>query len=259
MDILARALQLVAQGRKVALVTVVETRGSTPRKAGARMLVLAEGETIGTIGGGSVEHAVKVAAARVLHQGAAELVHYQLTAELAMCCGGQMTFFVEPLVQHPPLLVFGLGHVGSAIVYAAGQLGFAITGIDDLPANASAERLPHAQRLVASYEAEDVLSLPFGDDTFVVIATREHRIDQALLELCLPQKWCYLGVIGSPRKAAMQRQRLLAKGFAEEQIAKVRCPVGVDIGAQTAEEIALSVCAEIVAVRRGGPRFARAT
>jgi xanthine dehydrogenase accessory factor len=251
MDVLRRAQDLVAARERAALVTVVSTSGSTPRKPGARMLVLADGRTYGTVGGGRVEQAVCAAAARVLASEVPELVHHKLTQELAMCCGGQMTFFVEPLMSAPRLFVFGLGHVGSAIVQAAAAAGFEVTGIDDLPANATTERLPQAHGFVDSYEPEDVRALPFADDCYVVIATREHALDQKLLELCLPQQWRYLGVIGSERKAAMQRERLLAKGFAPELVARVRCPMGLAIGAHTPEEIAVSVCAELVAERRG--------
>jgi xanthine dehydrogenase accessory factor len=260
MDVLRRAHELLGERRRAVMVTVVATAGSTPRKPGARMLVVygANGpSSIGTIGGGRVEQAVLEAAARVLETEVAELVQHELTAELAMCCGGRMTFFVEPLVSPPPLIVFGLGHVGAAVVRAAAPLGFAVVGVDDLPENLDPKRLAEATRLVDSYEPGDLTDLPFGDDTFVVIATREHQLDQKLLELCVPRAWCYLGVIGSRRKAAMQKERLLAKGLARERIDQVRCPMGVDIGAHTPEEIAVSVCAELVSIRRGGPRFAR--
>ncbi len=246
-----RALAARDAGRRAALVTVVEAKGSTPRKPGARMLVLDDGSLVGTIGGGRVEQAVTEAARRVVESGVPELVRHQLTAELAMCCGGQMTFFVEPVMRQPPLIVFGLGHVGSAIVYAASQLGFEIVGVDDKPENSAKERLPQASRLLPSYDDADFGELPFGEDACLIIATREHQLDQRLLEYCLPRPWRYLGVIGSERKAAMQRQRLLAKGFDEARVAAVRCPMGLDIGAETPEEIAVSVCAELVAVRRG--------
>ncbi len=255
MDLFAHIAALRRERRPAALATVVETHGSTPRKPGARMLVHHDGQSEGSVGGGAVEQVVREAAARVLRTGRAELVTYKLTHDLAMCCGGQMTLFVEPIMSPPPLIVFGCGHVGRAVVYAAAPLGFDIVAVDDLRDNANPERLPQATRIIHSYEAADFADLPFGDDAFVVIATREHALDQKLIEYCLARPSRFLGVIGSPRKAHLQAERLRAKGFAPEAIARVRCPLGVDIGAETPEEIAVSVTAELVAVRRGGPRF----
>ena len=254
MEILERTQELRRQRRAAALVTVVETHGSTPRKPGARMLVLPDGEIEGSIGGGAVERAVIAAAIEIIATEVPRLVQFKLTTQLAMCCGGQMTFFVEPIVSNPTLIVFGCGHVGSAIIYAAAALGFDIVAVDDLEENANPDRLPHAGRIVTSYEPSDLGDLPFGSDTYVVIATRDHGIDQKLLETCAPRESRYLGVIGSARKARMQRERLAAKDFAAAAIERIHCPIGLDIGAQTPEEIAVSVCAELVAIRRGSGR-----
>lgn len=256
MDLFERIPALRHERRGAVLVTVVKTLGSTPRKPGARMLVLDNGGIEGSIGGGVVEHVLRSAAERVLKTRQPELVHHTLTAELGMCCGGQMTFFVEPIVSNPTLIVLGCGHVGAAVIYAAANLAFDIVAVDDLDENANQERLPHAKEIVRSYERDAIDALPFGDDTYVIIATREHALDQKLLELCLRHTHAYVGVIGSPRKAKLQRERLAAKGFSQEDIERVNCPVGLDIGAQTPEEIAVSVCAELVSRRRGGPRFA---
>lgn len=254
-DVLERVLELRRSRTPAVLVTLIETRGSTPRKPGARMLVLGDGSTEGTIGGGTVEHVVRDAAARVAITGQPTTVTYELTQELAMCCGGQMTFFVEPIMSQPPLILFGCGHVGSAIIYAAAPLGFEIVAVDDLEENANAERLPQAARIINSYESDELGDLPFGDDTLVVIATREHALDQKLLEWCIDKPTRFLGVIGSPRKARMQRERLAAKGVEAAAIDRITCPVGLDIGAQTAEEIAVSVVAQLVALQRGGTKF----
>lgn len=228
--------------------TVVDTQGSTPRKAGARMLLGEHGQTLGTVGGGTVEHAVQAMAVEVLARGEPALRHFKLTHELAMCCGGQMTFFLEPLVRPPPLLILGCGHVGRAVIQAAAPLGYAITAVDDVESNL--HRVPAPVERLCSYDPGDLRALPFGDDAAVLIATREHRLDQRLLELCLTQRAAYVGVIGSQRKARMQRERLLAKGLDPTTVERVRCPVGLDIGAETPEEIAVAVCAELIALRR---------
>jgi xanthine dehydrogenase accessory factor len=255
MDAIERILELRRARTRAVAITVIATRGSTPRKAGAKMLFFADGHTEGTVGGGKVEHVIRDAALRVLKSEAPEIVHHNLTSELAMCCGGQMSFFLEPIMSQPILILLGCGHVGSAIFEAVTSLGFDIVAVDDLQENANPERLPGATRIVNTYEPQDLEDLPFGDDAYVVIATREHAIDQRLLEFCLTKPTRFLGVIGSPRKATMQRDRLLAKGFDANAIERVRCPIGVDIGAETPAEIAVSIAAELVATRRGGPKF----
>ena len=251
-----RLEQLLRERRTTALITVVKTQGSTPRKAGARMIVFEDGSTEGSIGGGVVEHRAIKVAKEVLHNETPRLVDYKLTNELAMCCGGQMTLFVEPLVQSPLLFVFGCGHVGTALIRTAQSAGFDIIAIDELESNANPNRLPEASRILQSYERADLETLPFAQDVFVVIATREHALDQKLLEYCLKKPTCYVGVIGSLRKARMQLERLRAKGYENEQLEGIRCPIGLDIGALTPEEIAVSVVAELIQHRRGGPRFA---
>ncbi len=255
MDVLDRVAELRRQRRRAALITVTAATGSTPRKPGARMIVLADGSIEGTVGGGRVEHVVRDAAARVLERRQPEALSYQLTADLDMGCGGTMTLFVEPILMQPPLVVFGCGHVGTALIRAAAPLGFDIIAVDDLEQNANRERLPEATDIINSYVPNELSELPLSDDTFVVIVTREHRFDQQLLELCAEQPLRYLGVIGSPRKARQQRERLRELGLSAAAIARVRCPVGLDIGAETPEEIAVAICAEMISVRRGGPKF----
>lgn len=254
MEFFARIAELCEEGVEAVLVTVVSTSGSTPRKAGARMAFTRDGRTYGTIGGGSVEHRLKEAAYQVLRTQEPLLIEHALTTELGMCCGGKMTFFVEPLVSAPPLLVLGCGHVGAAIIHVATAAGFALTGVDDLPEHLEHPRLAALPRRVDSYDPEALEQLPWGPNTFVVIATREHQLDQRLLEFALRRPTRYLGVIGSKRKAHLQLERLRAKGFSEDQLAAIHCPIGLDIRAETPEEIAVAVVAELIAVRRGAPR-----
>ncbi len=248
-DILSLAAAATRNRKRTAMVTVIECAGSTPRKPGARMLVYENGEIAGSIGGGVVEHKIIEFSQKVISQGYAEIITYKLTAELAMCCGGQMKFFVEPMMIKPNLLVMGCGHVGKALIECAAPLGFEIYAIDDLSENIQSERLPQAQHTLNSYDRSSLAELPFDEDTYVVIATREHRIDQELLEFCLQKEYAFLGCIGSERKATMQRQRLSAKGFEQTRIEQIACPVGVDIAAQTPEEIAVSICAQMIKSR----------
>jgi xanthine dehydrogenase accessory factor len=151
-------------------------------------------------------------------------------------------------------MVFGCGHVGLALIEAALPLGFHIVAIDDLNAPAVAQRFSAVRRVIQSYAPEDFVDLPFGNDAYVVIATRDHAHDQSLVEYCLTQPTRYLGVIGSRRKARIQHEQLLAKGFSEEDLRRIHCPIGIDIGAETPEEIAISICAELVQVLRETPQ-----
>jgi xanthine dehydrogenase accessory factor len=255
MQTLERVAELRRKRKRAALVTVTAASGSTPRKPGSRMIIFADGSTEGSIGGGQVEHVIRDAAARVLERREPEAFTYRLSVDLDMGCGGTMTFFVEPILTQPPLIVFGCGHVGSALIRAAAPLGFDIVAVDDLVQNANPERLPQATDILNTYALEHLAELPFTEDAFVVIVTREHRFDQQLLELCIDKPVRYLGVIGSPRKARLQRERLAEAGATPEQIERVRCPVGIDIGAETPEEIAIAICAELVSELRGGPKF----
>ncbi len=310
MQVLARALERLAQGAEVALVTVVGTSGSTPRHPGAKMIVDAHGRAEGTIGGGRVELEVSREAAAVAASGAPRLVTHHLVRDLAMCCGGSMELyiepasrcreavaeaveltkargrgvlvtdlesgekrvrglappaaprregaaFVEPIVPAERLVLLGCGHVGRAIGAAAAAVEFEILACDDGEGGALSEPLPWAAATVASLELADVerAAGDLGAGDYVVIATRDHAIDQRLLERLLPAEGLsYLGVIGSRGKLERFRRRLEAKGIATpERWARVRGPIGLAIGAETPAEIAVSVVAELVAVRRRGP------
>jgi xanthine dehydrogenase accessory factor len=257
-DLFGEIVRLHNSGAACVLATVVRTAGSTPRKASARMLVLAEGRVIGTIGGGRVEKEVTDAAVALLAQGAAArptLLRYHLTRELAMCCGGEMEVFVEPLVPASPLVVCGGGHVAHALVPLARRCGFAPIVVEEAAEVASPARFPDATRIVDSFDVRDWKDVPLDAGSYVVIVTRDHAQDQALLEqlVALPEgrEPGYLGLIGSRRKVEMFKQRLSARGVDPERLARLHAPIGLDIGAETPEEIAIAIVAELIQVRAG--------
>jgi xanthine dehydrogenase accessory factor len=238
------------------LATVVRTAGSTPRKASARMIVLGEGRILGTVGGGRVEKEIADAAVAMLAEGErarARLLRYHLTHELAMCCGGEMEVFVEPLIPASPLIVCGGGHVAEALVPLARKVGFAPIVVEEAEERATVERFPDAERIVDSFDPRDWKELPLGDGAYVVIVTRDHAQDQALLEHFLgspaADRLAYLGLIGSRRKIEMFKQRLTARGIDAARFERLHAPIGLDIGADTPEEIAVAIVAELIKTR----------
>jgi xanthine dehydrogenase accessory factor len=249
------AARFTAEGRPFVLVTVVRTAGSTPRKAGARMLVTADGELVGTIGGGRIEAELCAQARAALADGQPRLVRHHLTHELGMCCGGEMEAFVEPLGRREIAVLVGAGHINRALAPLLVPLGFELVVVDELEGFAAPDRFPASARLEHAWEPRD-WGVPLGGDTYVVIATRDHAVDQRVLELLaeLDARPAYLGVIGSRGKMGRFRRRLEARGVAADWVERVRGPIGVDVGAETPEEIAVAIAAELIGVRRRGSR-----
>ena len=244
-------VKLRQERRACVLCTVVRTAGSTPRKRAARMLLTAQ-EQWGTIGGGRVEKQVLDAARGLLNQGeaaTATTLRYHLTRELGMCCGGEMEVLVEPMIPAPFLLVCGGGHIAQALVPLVGPLGFVPIVVEDLEELGNAQRFPQAARIIDSFDPRDWHDVPLDERSYVVIVTRDHQVDQQLLEALLPYDLAYLGMIGSERKVRMFRQRLTNKGASPDRLERVHAPIGLEIFADTPEEIALAIAAELVQVR----------
>jgi len=240
-----------AQGRRFALLTVVESRGFTPQKPGRHMLVADGGETAGKVGGGAIEHeCVREAKELLKDGGATRMVKKQLTTELGMCCGGEMVVHLEVLEALPRLFIFGAGHVARPLAALAAATGFGVTVVDARPEWLTAERFPAAAReLRDPGTAARELKLDASDS--VVVTTHDHALDQHVVQGLLKRPLRFTGLIGSFAKQRKFALRLKARGFDDEAIARVRTPVGLAIGAQTPEEIAVSIVAELVAVRRG--------
>jgi xanthine dehydrogenase accessory factor len=259
----ARLVEIAAGAHPAAVCTVTDTQGSTPRKAGASMVVIddgtPQGSIEGTIGGGAVEHAVRAAALAAIGETAPRTLTIALSKELGMCCGGSMTFFIEPLRLKAPCIVLGAGHCAQALSALAARAGFSVTVADPREELLRPELFPDAAALVDDYASSDLDRLPFAADAFVVVATHDHPTDQQLVERVLTRPARYLALVGSTRKAMLTRERCLNKGFTQAQIERLRCPAGLDIGAETPAEIALSIVAEMVQVRRSAAAEERRT
>jgi xanthine dehydrogenase accessory factor len=242
-------------GTPAALCTVVRTRGSVPRHPGSRMLVLGDGSTEGTIGGGEMEGRVVGEALDVIRTGAARLVRYALVDPRAGdpgVCGGELEVFVEPVTARPALVVIGGGHVGRALVQMGSWLGFRTVLCDDRAEFCTPDAVPGADEYLPISAAELARRFQFQPDTSIVLPTRGAPVDVEALPLLLDVPHAYLGVIGSRRRWATVVQELAARGIPPETLARVHAPMGLELGAETPEEIAMSVLAEIVMLRRGG-------
>jgi len=245
------AADALAARRPFALCTVVATRGSAPQDVGARMVVYATGEPVGTVGGGRIEWtAIQEARRRLAEDGAAGLLDVDLT-ELGMSCGGQMTVFIDVLRPRERLVVFGAGHVSRALAPAAAALDFHVLVVDDRPEWADPAAFPTGVEVVARPFAAFLDGFVPDPDDYVVIVTRGHEHDEAVLRRLLSAPVAYLGMMGSRRKVALIRKRLLAEGVAPELLARVDSPIGLSIGAVTPAELAVSICGGLVARRRG--------
>jgi xanthine dehydrogenase accessory factor len=258
-EIFAAIGEALTKGEEVALITITVSNGSTPQRVGAKMLVYADGRTVGTIGGGCYEHDALGKAREALRTRKPVTAKYDLNDDFAeetgLVCGGQMEVFIEPLEAPPALYVFGAGHVGFYLARAASEAGFEVHVIDDRAAFANRERFPFA----ASVVVEDIptwldqTTLPVS--AYAVIVTRGHRNDLDALENLAPRELRYLGLIGSRAKVARIYDQLLADGRTTlEQLSRVHAPIGLDIGAVTPQEIAVSIAAELIAIRRGKAR-----
>jgi xanthine dehydrogenase accessory factor len=254
MDLFEEVIKLRREGKRGALATIVHTNGSIPSFESSRMLVREDGSIAGTIGGGCVEAEVWAAAKEVMNEEAPRKMTFNLNNEAnydnGLICGGTLEIFVEPILPQPMLYIFGGGHVSIALANAAHTAGFAIGVIDDRESFANPERFPMAQEIHTSFE-EAFSRIKATASTYMVIVTRGHKDDMRVLAWAVGASPRYIGMIGSKRKVLSVYRALEKEGVAPEKLASVHAPVGLEIGALTPEEIAISITAELIAVRRG--------
>jgi xanthine dehydrogenase accessory factor len=240
-------------GEHVAIATVIGVDGSAPRGAGARMLIWPDGRTLGTVGGGNFELQVTHSAREALIEGRPRRFAVHLTRDLGMCCGGAMEVYIEPVTPRERMVIFGAGHVARPTAVLARELGFDVTVVDAREEYADPARFPGVA-LVTEDPRRWARRLRTDARTWLLLVTHDHALDQDLLELLIAQDWAWLGLIGSRSKIAKFFIRLRAAGVDEALFARVSAPVGLDLGAETPEEIAVAIAAEVVRVRRGVAR-----
>jgi xanthine dehydrogenase accessory factor len=254
MDLFEEVIRLRREGKRAVMATIVHTNGSIPSFESSRMLVREDGSIIGTIGGGCVEAEVWAAAKDVLKLEAPRKMVFNLNNEASydngLICGGTLEVFVEPILPRPTLYIFGGGHVSMALAQASHNVGFEIGVIDDREQFANRERFPMASEVYTTYEDAYEKVKP-NASSYLVIVTRGHRDDMRVLGWAVNTNARYIGMIGSKRKVISVYQALEREGVPAERFEHVHAPVGLEIGALTPEEIAISITAELIATRRG--------
>jgi xanthine dehydrogenase accessory factor len=254
MDLFEEVIRLRREGKRGVMATIVHTNGSIPSFESSRMLVKEDGTILGTIGGGCVEAEVWAAAKDVLKCEAPRKMTFNLNNEASydngLICGGTLEVFVEPILPQPTLYIFGGGHVSMSLAKAAHTAGFGVGVIDDREQFANSERFPMAHEIYTTYE-DAFEKLKPNASSYLVIVTRGHRDDMRVLGWAVGTEAHYIGMIGSKRKVLSVYQALEREGIAPERFENVHAPVGLEIGALTPEEIAISITAELIAVRRG--------
>jgi len=254
-EVFAAVASALDRGEPAALVTIVSTTGSTPQRVGAKMLVFGDGRQVGTIGGGCYENDAFWKAREAITNRRPQLVHYELDDDFAqetgLICGGQMSVYIEPIEPAPELYVVGAGHVGYHLANLAHEVGFRVHVVDDREKFASRERFPNAVEVVAEEIPAWIERTPLPQHAYVVIVTRGHTNDLEALRALAPRDLRYLGLIGSRAKVARIYDQLVADNIPPNVLKQVHAPIGLDIGAVTPQEIAVSILAELIAVKHG--------
>lgn len=253
MDLFEEIVRMRRAGQRGALATIVHTNGSIPSYESSRMLVREDGSLVGTIGGGCVEAEVWAAAKEVMQKESPRKMVFNLNNEASydngLICGGTVEIFVEPILPQPMLYLFGGGHVSMALAKAAFSAGFGVVVVDDREAFANLRRFPMAQEVFTSYE-DGFSKINPAASSYLVIVTRGHKEDMRVLAWAVRTGARYIGMIGSKRKVLSVYKALEQEGYRPEEMERVYAPTGLDIGALSPEEIAISIVAELIAVRR---------
>jgi xanthine dehydrogenase accessory factor len=252
-DLFEQIVKLRQLGKSTALATVVYTHGSTPQRPGSKMLVSEDGRIFGTIGGGKTESQVIDLAKKCISTKKTIFKTFRSSDRInnknQTICGGTMKVFVEPINPPESLIILGAGHVGLATFQICNLIGFSITVADDRKEFASKKRLPGAKKVICKPFDKMFKQLDIHKNTLIVIATRRHEMDEVCLHHTLRSQAKYIGLLGSRNKWNAIKKRLRNSGFKQNDIKRVHCPIGLDIGAVTPNEIAVSIAAQLIQFR----------
>jgi xanthine dehydrogenase accessory factor len=248
MDVYRKIGELSTEGRTAALCTIVSTEGSTPRKAGSKMVVTGKMTTFGSVGGGKIEQQVIADATECIASGHTLLKEYSSGEDNDMHCYGKCSIFIDPLPNNYSLYIFGAGHVGQALAKIAGNYGFRINLIDHREELINKLDIEGVNNHCMEYE-DAIAELAFDKRTFIVVCTPSHDWDEAVSLGCANKPHAYLGMIGSKKKVSLAKEFFLKEGMKEEVLNNIDMPIGVPINCETPEEIAISILARLIDVK----------
>ncbi len=255
LQIYEEIIRLKKERTPAALAMVVESEGSSPRKAGAKMLIEQGGRLLGTVGGGKIEADTIEAAVEVIKNGQPRTIPFSLTEEHGLVCGGRVLVYVEPILLAPHLVAIGAGHIGQTLTKAAREAGFQVTLVDPHPEGSDYRNSGFIPADLVCPAQEVFAQVPIDQNSFILIATRNHRDDFFVTRNALATKAGYIGLLGSQRKKSALQANLEQAGMPQEAFERVICPVGLDLGAETPEEIAVSILAQLIQRRRNHAAF----
>lgn len=247
--------KLETENRPAALCMVINSRGSTPRSGGSKMLVYEDGSIIGTVGGGELENRVRREALDAIRDGKTRLLTYNMVDPEKGdpgVCGGTVEIYVEPILPRPKIVIIGAGHVGKAVAHLAHWLNFYVVVSDDRPEFCNEDAVPNADEYLICKMKEVPEKTQITPWTYLVMTTRGGDVDVEGLPSLLETSAAYFGVIGSKRRWLLTKKKLLENGVSIEKLKKVRSPIGLELNAETPEEIAVSIIAEIIMLQQGG-------
>ena len=254
-DIFRKLDQLLKEGRGAVLCTLIEKSGSGPRDEGAKMLIYEEGDSVSTIGGGGMERLLSKEALRVLDEGRPRTLTFSLgvepkkgTIKIDSKCGGEVKIFMDPIKPDPRLIIIGSGHIGKPLAEFASKAGFKVAVVDDA-VTTTPERFPGMELHPGSFE-DELENVAVRSFDLVAIVHGETDYELVALRSVLKRNPSYIGLLGSGNKAREHKKQLRAEGFDKDAVERIRAPIGLDIGAVTPEEIAVSILAELIKARR---------
>ena len=258
-DIYQEIMRIKSEGESAAVATIISIKGSTPREVGSKMLIRSDGSILGSIGGGNLEALVCQEALKAMKEGNSKVLHFDLTGEkfleggsieTGMICGGNVDIYLELILSESTLYIFGAGHISLYLSKMSKMVGFKVAVIDEREMFANKERFPEADELYAEDFQKVFPKLKLKKPYYIVIVTRGHRYDQEVLEWAVRTEAKYIGMIGSRTKNKAVFSNLEKKGVPKELFESVHAPIGLNIGAETPEEIAVSILAEMIEVKR---------
>ena len=248
-NIFEKITEIQKSSEEAVVCTIVNTKGSTPRKVGAKMIVYADGKIFGTIGGGDLEQKVIENAVELIETKQPKLFRHDLLHQHGMCCGGTVEIYIEPIMKKNKLYIFGAGHTGQSLAKLAKDFDFETVLIDDRKEYMDDCKSKEINKMNLPF-GEALKLLPFDEQTYICIMTYSHPVDRDILAFCVKKHFAYLGMIGSRRKVEVTK-KMFSEGLyiSEEELDKIDMPMGIDIGAEGPEEIALSILGKLIATK----------